>query len=58
MNKYGLDCSTLGIEIQGTVDPNSNSLIECEKELAPGGDCFIAILTNRYNTFTEKIAPT
>ena len=57
LNKYGFDCSTLGIEVHGTQNPNDQSFLKCEKEWASQGDCFIAILTERYNTLTKKIPP-
>lgn len=47
LNTLGFDTSTLGIEVQARI-PQGTNLLESEKEWASKGDCFIAILTSRY----------
>ena len=47
LNTLGFDTSTLGIEVQARI-PRGTNLLESEKEWASMGDCFIAILTSRY----------
>lgn len=46
LNAWGFDCSTLGVEFEAKA-LSGNALLESEKEWAKGGDCFIAVLTQR-----------
>jgi hypothetical protein len=56
LNNYGFDCSTLGREVKAR-SVKGEALMRSEKEWASGGDCFIAILTERFQTSTHKLPP-
>jgi hypothetical protein len=41
LSEYGIDCTTIGKEIQPTI-PRGKGFMDFEKEWASGGDCFIS----------------
>jgi hypothetical protein len=47
LNYYGFDCSTLNREVKAT-NIIGNHLMDSEKEWVSQGDCFISILTQRF----------
>lgn len=56
LNNFGFDCSTLGREVKPR-NNTDNGLMKSEKEWAVYGDCFIGILTKRFDTLTHDGMP-